>query len=1119
MVAWETAALKVAGTVGSKAGRAWLSQRSAAADRDKDLTELIRTTFRDAVARRKVEHQLDGIALAVMERLQPLCEQEFRGLGDADRASVLAELADTLERADLSDDAVLGADADPTELVRRIRAQVSRRRLVLELGEAGARMFDVLLEECCEDLLQIVVTLPQFTPRAAAETLSRLTGISEQVAAALARIPRRTLDAPDGEDDDEDFGRRYTRHVSQVLDNVELFGVQVKRYRPRTPLSVAYISLSVSTRARGRDRDAEARGHLTLTGEEGSGRGEARTATMRVENALGNTRRMLVRGEAGSGKSTLLRWLAITAVREGFDGDLEEWNGCTPFLVKLRSHARGDLPGPERFLEGTADPLADLMPRGWVHRRLRSGRALLLVDGVDELSTAQRRKVPNWLRDLLSAYPGMRVIVTSRPAAASARWLSSEGFGTAHLEPMGPSDLRELIRQWHRAMAEVPQLPCAVEDLPGYESALLARLEGAPHLRSLAATPLLAAMLCALNLDHRTRLPRDRMGLYAATLEMLLDRRDDERDIPSFRDVELDYGQKLRLLQDLAWRLSLSQRSELPTPVVLRQVEERLSTMPGVRGQAEAITEFLLQRTGALREPVEGRVDFVHRTVQEYLTAKQAIYDHDVELLVAKAHLPSWRETVIMAAGHANRPQLEELLGGVLARIGVESQHARKLKLLVAACLETAPTVPVGLRDGIDACVDDLVPPRDMATARSLATAGEMVLDRLPRSLEGLSDAQARATVRAVALVNGDRALELLAGDGYRKDPRRVVQRELQEVWGYFEPDEYARRVLAEAPLVDGQLVVETLGQINAAKQIARLRGLHSRVTALDDLGFLGGLPPLESLRLGNGPVSDISALSEDGVDIKDLYVSLAARASLDPLTRMPEIRDLGVDLDGHGDLGFISGLPKLKWLNLLNLGHVVDYSPLLSQAGIEGLWLVGCTYLDDVDQIPLSQAMDRLALAGSTLECDLAEVFFRAPNLTSVNLSGCSWVRDLRPFSDLRLKRLYLEYVDAVEDLEFLSGQSDLVQLNLQNTPVRDLSALARLGRLETLMIGGCKNLSDLSPLESLESLELLALENMGSEIDLAPLADNKDLHIWISPGQRVLNRKAFPGRILEVG
>jgi len=42
-----------------------------------------------------------------------------------------------------------------------------------------------VLEECCECLARILIHLPQFEPRALAETLSRLSRMTEQVEAAL----------------------------------------------------------------------------------------------------------------------------------------------------------------------------------------------------------------------------------------------------------------------------------------------------------------------------------------------------------------------------------------------------------------------------------------------------------------------------------------------------------------------------------------------------------------------------------------------------------------------------------------------------------------------------------------------------------------------------------------------------------------------------------------------------------------------------------------------------------------------------------------------------------------------------------------------------------------------
>jgi predicted NACHT family NTPase len=75
-------------------------------------------------------------------------------------------------------------------------------------------------------------------------------------------------------------------------------------------------------------------------------------SSQRAEAALAESPRTLLRGDAGSGKTTLLQWLAVTAARSGFTGPLADWNGCVPFLVRLRSYADRPLPRPEQLLAG-----------------------------------------------------------------------------------------------------------------------------------------------------------------------------------------------------------------------------------------------------------------------------------------------------------------------------------------------------------------------------------------------------------------------------------------------------------------------------------------------------------------------------------------------------------------------------------------------------------------------------------------------------------------------------------------------------------------------------------------------------------------------------------------------
>ncbi|WP_052424259.1 NACHT domain-containing protein [Nonomuraea candida] len=1049
-MALETAALKVGTAVGERAMRTWLTARSTGESSRLPLVELMRARFPDHLVRRKAQRQIEDIADAVTARVLKLCGHEFPGLGDDDRLVVLAEIRDTLARADLSDRALLAADADPVRLARDLRASLPAPK---DLGEAQARLYDVVLDECCDCLVRLVRHLPEFQPRAAAETLARLSGLGEQLAAMLARLPARTLEAPDGTGHDAEFRRRYLDHVSRTLDTLELLGVRVERFRPRTSLSVAYVSLSVTA------TPARTAAHVPWH------ESPDEPATMRAESALGRGRRMLLRGEAGGGKSTLLRRLAVMAARGEFEGDLSGWNGCVPFLVKLRSHADRELPRPERLLDLTAGPLAGLMPAGWAHRQLASGRALLLIDGVDELTGNQRRAIRPWLRGLLAEFPRIRVVVTSRPSAASASWLDEEGFTPAYLERMTPADTRALVEHWHEAIRGAGDLPCPPEHLPVVQARLLSHLESAPHLRALAATPLLASMLCALNLDRASQLPPDRMGLYAAALEMLLERRDAERVVPSYGEVPLNRPQKIQVLQELAWQLSVTNRVELARPAALAWVNRAVAAMPRVRATGEQVLGYLLERSGVIREPVPGRIDFVHRTVQEYLTARAAAEVGDIEPLVSNAHRDQWREVVIMAAGHANGPLREELLGGLLARIAAEPRHARRLKIVLCGCLETLPSVPERLREAVDGCLGDLIPPRDLAAARSLALAGQVVLDRLPKDLRGLSPAVARACVRTARLINGPEALDLLAryasceGMGY----------ELVEGWRYFEPRVYAERVLGAMAEPPSLLRVRTAGQLDAVRV----------------------LPPQRYIVLHVSAAHDLTPLLAHRESLKELVLTFVpAGADLGVVSRLGALE--GLTVIGAEAIGFLAGMRSLTSVALADVPRISDFTVLGDLPGLRTLAITDAPALTAWECLPPLDGLESLTLTGTPLAASAGEIVRRGPGLRDLDLGGCDDVEELDALARLDLTRLALWDVPGLEDLSPLSRCHALGSLHLGGTAVRDLS-----------------------PLADLPSLGQLWLTDYVPGLDLAPLAGNTRLEVHLMSGQEVSNGHLFGRRL----
>lgn len=183
--------------------------------------------------------------------------------------------------------------------------------------------------------------------------------------------------------------------------------------------------------------------------------------TITTKQLLLSSRRVLVANEAGCGKTTLLAYGAYRCATAKPGGDDELLAPTLPAFVHL---AELDIK-PE-----TADPLAPLTAAlqkrsnpltatglpGIIQQKARAGNLLLLLDGWDECAAAQRPFFANWLHQLLTKFPNIRVIMAAPLTGYGA--LLDLDFTLTSLLPWRPEQVEPFAAQWTKT-ANISQPP------------------------------------------------------------------------------------------------------------------------------------------------------------------------------------------------------------------------------------------------------------------------------------------------------------------------------------------------------------------------------------------------------------------------------------------------------------------------------------------------------------------------------------------------------------------------------------------------------------------------------------------------------------------------------------
>ncbi|BBC35596.1 NACHT domain protein [Streptomyces graminofaciens] len=756
-------------------------------------------------------------------------------------------------------------------LARRLRARSGGIDGGLSLD--AAVFYEQVLNTACLHILHFFTQRSTFVARTLVEQTRRQSELIAKVDVLIARTPMTG-------GTDQAFEHRYLPHIATKHSHLTIYGIDLVNSPERWPLDAAYLSLQALRPAGDDDTSGPGGTHVASV-----------AVSLPAEQALAEQDRVLLRGVAGSGKTTLVQWLAVTAAR-GERGDR------VPFVLPLRTLIRrpDGLPAPDAFLTAVHVPFHASQPAGWADRVLTARRGLLLVDGIDEIPERDRERTRRWLRDLLEVYPGNQWLVTSRPSAVREDWLAPDGFTELALSPMSRDDVAAFIARWHTA-ARLDAREAEQDRLTHYERSLLDAVRTKPDLGRLATNPLMCGLICALHRDRRGYLPHGRQELYDAALSMLLSRRDEERDMFTHTDggrtsgvdgVHLTELPQIQLLQRLAYWLIRNNQSEMDRERAVRIVADVLPALPAAaaQGDAEAILRHLLVRSGLLREPTVGTVEFVHRTFQDYLGAKAAVEDGDFGLLVRGAVEEQWADVIRMAVAHARPRERAELLGALTDSATTSSQPTR-VRLLALASLEHATELDPRVRAAVEQNAAPLIPPRTTEEARRLASCGPLVLELLPGP-EGLTDAEARAVVVTASLIGTDAAIPVLAR--FRDHMALGVRAQLTWSWHRFDTRRYAEEIIAHLHEDGLYFTAHSTEHLHVLREL----GGRAKLQVVGDIGsddLRAALRPGQLRELvirDNRDLWDFGFLSEQNL-ITHLDVSSSPYlGDLTPLTKLP---------------------------------------------------------------------------------------------------------------------------------------------------------------------------------------------------------------------------------------
>ncbi|QDL11986.1 transcriptional regulator [Brasilonema octagenarum UFV-E1] len=322
--------------------------------------------------------------------------------------------------------------------------------------------------------------------------------------------------------------------------------------------------------------------------------------------------KLMVLGKPGAGKTTFLKYLAMQCIQGQFQANR------VPLFITLKDFAEASKqPDVLEYIAQQLSVCGVSDTNLKTEKLLRQGKALILLDGLDEVREEDTKRVLKQILEISDQFHTNQFVITCRIASKEYTF---ERFTEVEVADFDEEQIATFAQNWFRLSDQVKG------------KSLIQKLKENKPIQELATNPLLLTLLC-LVFGEAGNFPVNRSELYKEGLDVLLKKWDAK---PNIERDQVYKNLSLHRKEDLLSQIALTtfeqkdyffkqKTVEAYIADFIRNLRDARTEPKELELDSEAVLKSIEGQHGLLVERAKGIYSFSHLTFQEYFTAREIV--------------------------------------------------------------------------------------------------------------------------------------------------------------------------------------------------------------------------------------------------------------------------------------------------------------------------------------------------------------------------------------------------------------------------------------------------------------------------------------------------------------